>query len=91
MCKKYIINILKTYREEKGLSQKEIAEKINISDSYYSRIEKGLKQSLKPEKLFILKKELGISEKDFKKLVLFLNAPTDERLQKIFHEIAEEI
>ena len=91
MCKKYIINILKTYREEKGLSQKEIAEKINISDSYYSRLEKGLKQSLKPEKLFILKKELGISEKDFKKLVLFLNAPADERLQKIFHEIAEEI
>lgn len=84
-------NILKTYREEKNFSQKEIAEKIGVSDSYYSRIEKGLKQSLKPEKLFLLKKELEISEKDFKKLVLYLNAPNNEELQKIFNEIAKEI
>lgn len=91
MYKKNIFNILKMYREGKALSQKEIAQKINVSDSYYSRIEKGVKQSLKPEKLFILKKELGISDRDFKKLILFLNAPTDERLQKIFYEIAEEI
>lgn len=85
------MEILKIYRTKKELTGIQVAEKIGITPTYYYKLENGIKKSLKPEKLFILKKELGISEKDFKKLVLFLNAPADERLQKIFHEIAEEI
>lgn len=35
---------LKTIREEKGLSQQQTAEKIGISQNYYSMIENGERQ-----------------------------------------------
>ena len=40
-------NKIKSLREEKGLTQKELAEKLNISQSYISRIEKKVIKKIK--------------------------------------------
>lgn len=38
--REYLISL----RTEKGLTQKQIAQKLNISESYYNQIEKGERQ-----------------------------------------------
>lgn len=39
-------NWLKQLREERGMTQKQVAEKLNISESYYSYIEAGDRQKM---------------------------------------------
>ncbi len=40
-------NIIKQIREEKGLSQKEVAEKLQVHFGYYGRLERGDTTALK--------------------------------------------
>lgn len=39
-------NWLKQLREERGMTQKQVAEQLNISESYYSYIEAGDRQKM---------------------------------------------
>lgn len=41
MCKQLILDSIIKSRKEKGLTQKDMAEKLNISQSMYSRLETG--------------------------------------------------
>ncbi len=61
---RFILGVkLKQFRQERGLSLKELAEKTNLSISYLSEIEKGKKYP-KPEKIFQLAQALEISFDD---------------------------
>lgn len=39
-------NWLKQFRKERGMTQKQVAEQLNISESYYSYIEAGDRQKM---------------------------------------------
>lgn len=83
--------LLEERRKNLNLTCTDVGEYIGISNSYYSKIEKGKSKSLKADKIFKLKEILKLNEREFKQLLLFLFSPQDERIEKIFVEVMEEI
>lgn len=65
IVKEEVINMtrLKEIREEKGISQRELAKRINISAPRYNQYENN-KRNLPPKIALLLAKELGVTLDD---------------------------
>lgn len=63
-CHEAFGKYIKAARERKGLSQKEFAEKLGVSQSYYSRIEGG-KREIDLAFAFEICNAIGVDIRDF--------------------------
>lgn len=75
--------LLEKYRERRGLNKSTAAQLIGISDSYYSRLEKGVKKSITLENLEKIKEVYKLSDEEYEELVVSKFLPCDESLKKI--------
>ena len=76
-------NLLEKYRERAGLNKTTAAHMIGISDSYYSRLEKGTKRALTLENLEKIKEIYKLSDEEYEEMVVSKFLPEDEKLKKI--------
>lgn len=76
-------NLLEKYRERAGLNKTTAAHMIGISDSYYSRLEKGAKKALTIENLEKIREIYKLSNEEYEELVVSKFLPEDEKLKKI--------
>lgn len=97
------IFIIKEVREEKGISQKDLAEKLNISQSYLSEIENNKKKNVSFELVFnicdilnveIRKIYIAVSDIDELKNEMYLridkygiNAPETMKISQIIDKL----
>lgn len=58
-------NYIRKAREEQGLYQKDVAERVGIQQNYYSEIENGLRKGLTFPLALRICKELNINVNDF--------------------------
>lgn len=76
-------NLLEKYRERAGLNKTTAANLIGISDSYYSRLEKGTKRALTLENLEKIKEIYKLSDEEYEEMIVSKFLPEDEKLKKI--------
>lgn len=75
--------LLEKYRERAKLNKSAVANLIGISDSYYSRLEKGVKKALTIENLEKIKEIFNLTDKEYEELIVSKFLPEDEKLRKI--------
>lgn len=87
---------IREIRERKGIEQRELAEKINISQSKMNKIETGYQKRIEPEILRDVSSALGISldnllnekEEDDKQLVIDKIVKEFPNADLMFHDLA---
>ncbi|MGL5778827.1 helix-turn-helix domain-containing protein [Cetobacterium sp.] len=75
--------LLEKYRQRAGLSKINAANLIGISDSYYSRLEKGIKKGLTLENLEKIKEIYNLTDQEYEELVVSKFMPEDKKLKEI--------
>ncbi|MGL5901552.1 MAG: helix-turn-helix domain-containing protein, partial [Cetobacterium sp.] len=71
------------YRERAKLNKSAVANLVGISDSYYSRLEKGVKKALTIENLEKIREIFNLTDKEYEELIVSKFLPKDEKLRKI--------
>ncbi|MBQ9181562.1 MAG: helix-turn-helix transcriptional regulator [Bacilli bacterium] len=56
---------IKKYRKQKGISQKELAEKLLLSDNFIAKLESVTRQTLSIDTLYEISKELDVDISKF--------------------------
>ncbi len=77
------IFIIKEVREEKGITQKEVAEKLNISQSYLSEIENNKKKNVSFELIFHICNILNVEIRKIYIAVSDIDALKNEMYRRI--------
>lgn len=82
-------NLLEKYRKQVGLNKTEAAQLIGISDSYYSRLEKGTKKALTLEKFEKIRKIYKLTNEEYEELIIAKFLPEDEDIKRIISNYFE--
>ena len=83
-----LLEIIRNKRKYKGISQKEIAEKVGISPQAYSNLEKG-KSEITLKRLDEILEVLGIQDEDIIQGELEIKQIRKEVLEEVINSIAK--